>query len=471
MISPKPNVDDEQKSENDLEFSEDVLMENSYNTIRKKTVPDIIIKFSRDFLGFLPSVSPARNNTAHTIFSYLDKSGNFIYSHIYLKSGRYVSCLELLASINDSISKSRLDLFIYFTEPSSRSKTFQLQVTENIIFCALHSDLIRLFSLDTLSQFKGKNRQSYNELKLESSNAIPFLASSEDTFVSDNESYYMVKNKSRLLSSLWKYKSALFAPRLIKIYLNEIEYCINGSRQSRLLAIVPGAPDNNQTIFDFQPVYTISRHLASTTISSYHIEVKDQDDNIIEFSTGSATYVNLLLKKKTIMEETEFISVDSSDLNSMNLYRTNTNTNFSIQLPENIFKRECKKWTLKVVSMSMGSNIFNITSPFNIITIIDGKPPFDQTLVTLEKGNYGSVNALVRMINISLAKNKLSGISFSLKKDYIVIGNSYSSEYRIFLHPMLSVILGASKVIENSAPYTIPGNNIFKMPFFANRQK
>ena len=32
MISPKPNVDDEQKSENDLEFSEDVLMENSYNT-------------------------------------------------------------------------------------------------------------------------------------------------------------------------------------------------------------------------------------------------------------------------------------------------------------------------------------------------------------------------------------------------------------------------------------------------------
>ena len=53
------------------------------------------------------------------------------------------------------------------------------------------------------------------------------------------------------------------------------------------------------------------------------------------------------------------LTVHSNDLLSKKLFPLNTNTSFTIQLPTVLNKDSAKKWTMKVINLSIPKNICN----------------------------------------------------------------------------------------------------------------
>ena len=128
-------------------------------------------------------------------------------------------------------------------------------------------------------------------------------------------------------------KQNTYLPLIIKIYCLQLHEIIESSTYRRPLAICPGINKNDRNTYVYEPLTEYFIPVAVSDINQLHFKIKDEQDIFLELGVGAATYIRLQVKQTIDEGKMEPISILSNDKVSKQLYPSNTNSNFKIQLP------------------------------------------------------------------------------------------------------------------------------------------
>ena len=185
------------------------------------------------------------------------------------------------------------------------------------------------------------------------------------------------------------------------------------------------------------------------------------------FSIGSPTYIQILIKNNPIMPKQFNAFLDSSDEFSKHLYPQNNPSDFTIKFPERLeFSRE---WEVALKNIFIGNDLYNIYKKncwikLNIVrrssTLTDRVSPVDQVddvyppkkefieeCITLEDGRYNNIIDLCDHIQRRFTRERWL-IEIESKDNRVMIKyrgeriNPEQEEYKITFSPELSCILG-----------------------------
>ena len=126
-----------------------------------------------------------------------------------------------------------------------------------------------------------------------------------------------------------------------------------------------------------------------------------------KFAIGSPTYIQLIVREAPIEMKRPFnIFLDSSCSTSKELYPQNTNTDFTIELPERLKFR--LNWTVSLKTLFLSNKIHNIEDCF--ITYENIKE--DWTVVTrkkfiLKNAHYNTLDQILKKIQQGFRENRM----------------------------------------------------------------
>ena len=441
--------------------------ENAFNCIKKSSNPHIIIKCSWPSKEDLPITKSQNMEIAHRVFASRENIDevNVVTVFIYLKSGLYQTYLELISTINETLSTVGLHHKINFQSDSE--KAFSLYISEDVYSCVFDFDIVMLLGFP--AALAGKHQlQTYSLKTIEKTDNISTPPIFQNNTLVNKTNYFRF-NQGLHHSSEAYYNNALFTPSIVKVYMYELQPNVESAGFSKLLAVCPGEALNDGTAYDYTPVYSQERRIAASNLKTCQIELKDQNNDRIEFAVAGATYINLSLSLNISDKmATEYITVDSSDVVSSKLFPRNSNTEFSIQLPAELSRGSMSKWTLKLLTGSINPCIFNITEDFNKIVIIsfNHQNKYDKKIIVIPPGYYDNTFSLVNTVNLCIKEQAVENLVFEMNYERIMIKNSSESGLRIFIPSLLSSIMGYSKTLSQTISIDMQKNSFFKMPFF-----
>ena len=464
------NILPENLINNDRSFSVSLTRlnyENTFNSIKKSPNPHIIIKCSWPSTEDLPITNTHNMQIAHRVFAKRENKDkvNVVTVYIYLKSGFYQTYLELINTINETLSAVGLHHKISFQ--SDFNKKFRLYISEDVFLCVFDYDIVMLLGFP--AAITGKHiQQTYSLKTIEETENI----SASPIFQNELLAYktkYLRFNQGLHHSSEEFYNNVLFTPSIVKVYMCELQPNVESAGFSKLLAVCPGEALNNGSAYDYTPVYTQDRRIAASNLKTCHIELKDQNNNRIEFAVGGATYINLTLTSNISDKmSSEYITINSNDIISSKLFPRNTNTDFSIQLPTEFSRGSMTKWTLKLLTGSINPCIFNITEEFNkmIVNRFNLQNKQEEIIIVLPPGYYENIFYLVKTINLCIKEQGVADLVFEINQERIMIRNLSEYSTSVTIPSLLSSILGYSKTLSHTDTIVMQRNSFFKMPFF-----
>ena len=144
--------------------------ENAFNCIKKSSNPHIIIKCSWPSKEDLPITKSQNMEIAHRVFANRENTDevNVVTVFIYLKSGLYQTYLELISTINETLSTVGLHHKINFQSDSERA--FSLYISEDVSLCVFDFDIVKLLGFP--AALAGKHQLQTYSLKTKLTNAF-----------------------------------------------------------------------------------------------------------------------------------------------------------------------------------------------------------------------------------------------------------------------------------------------------------
>ena len=247
-----------------------------------------------------------------------------------------------------------------------------------------------------------------------------------------------IEEKSK--HSLIKNRQRVYGDKVLAIRSNICQASIlNGGYEKELCHFKV----NREHHFEFiNPTFfkTTKDLLANATFSI--IDVKSKD--IPDWNIGSPTYIQAIVRSK--MTDSFSVYLDSDDKNSIN-NKTNSNMNFTIDLPQRLY---LDKWEVCLKSIILPCRIWNIYEEYKIYweTTYEENGEIKNSYFEVQDGCYGIEDIL------HLIKMSLSGIQVSYQRDSnrVNIGKKgklcKKDTILCKLSPYLAKILGFTKDFE-----------------------
>ena len=146
------------------------------------------------------------------------------------------------------------------------------------------------------------------------------------------------------------------------------------------------------------------------------LEIRDENNKLVKFSTGFPTIVKLRISEMPSKMSHFYIRVACHD--SKRIFSENNCSNFDVKLPKEV--QVDSNWKVSLTSIFFPKNIHNIYLSINEITIktysesrvpkasIASKLDFDKTYFSrIKPGYYESPSSLASAINLSLSKSPI----------------------------------------------------------------
>ena len=136
------------------------------------------------------------------------------------------------------------------------------------------------------------------------------------------------------------------------------------------------------------------------------IDLTSKKSNRRSFGLGSPTYIQTIVREASYKIKRPFtIFLDSSDVESKQLYPNNTSTDFTIELPERLkFNRN---WTVSAKSLFLSNKIHNIEDCYVLITTRDEDRETRSERFTLKNGNYTTIEIFLNELQNVLKKGRI----------------------------------------------------------------
>ena len=152
---------------------------------------------------------------------------------------------------------------------------------------------------------------------------------------------------------------SLLKDQLLAIRSNICEYAIRNGDYDKIISLINASKFKTDVVHvDFKnpTFFTTKKEL----LSQAHFEIIDlKADSAPNFSIGTPTYIQVVIRKITPRMKKPFnIFLDSSCPKSKEHYPNNTNTEFTIELPERMDFR--KNWHVALKSLFIPSKFINL---------------------------------------------------------------------------------------------------------------
>ena len=254
----------------------------------------------------------------------------------------------------------------------------------------------------------------------------------------------------------WEYDILATKVNLLKLGIltlksNIAEYSIKSSSFDRILAHFDANNLPRETVqVDFKNPSFFKTTKESLSSADFQI-IDSETDKLVNFSTGSPTYIHCLVKQQADMEGASFKMVlDSSDKESKKLFSQNNNMQFTIKLPERMEFHG--NWNVCLKSLFIPSRLNNIYSEK---CWMDFKAAEDNIIrkwdypMHLKNGHYETQRDLVREIG-NMLQEKQKPFKVSMGRGGRPVFTSKLERISIIFSPYLAHIFGFTADVQDS---------------------
>ena len=398
-------------------------LEKSFNPFVNNRVISFIVKYVS--INKRIPLQQFSNAGGHSIYTRLIDTDEYI-SAVYLNPHLYESAKHFSASFNVFLKKHKIfDIFHTSTQSSSNKLTLSIKNTVVSFYANTKSMSILGFQETTPHTIK--------YAKLREIDSLDFNHGG----MSSSQYFYKLRSSMKYRAGHPIY-TELELPSVIKVYCSQLSESVDGHSYHRLLAVCPGPSDNSGGVYTHAPTQPLPIKIDVSELTDCQLEIRDQDNDPINFTLGTASYIKLDYSSND--NAMEIINIYSNDSQNKEHFASNSPTSFTSVLPAALTLGNHTRWTMKLISFSMSSRVHNITREFNTITVrYDGKP---QVTLTLPIGFYETEFILIDHINKMLVDAGLDKLLFEMSRGYIRIKNNRDAEVKIGISNMLSIIFG-----------------------------
>ena len=300
----------------------------------------------------------------HFLHKFTKVNQEIIEIVLVLSPGRYRSSYELADTINYDLTQLGIKKYITFKQQSNLNR-ISISITNTVLSCIISIKLLEIFGFNT-----HKSKRVEMKMKDISQRKLKMIAYANFIKVVKPKKIVGLKIlPGKEYVSTHKIRQDTYLPNLIKIYCSQLDETIDSSKFNRLLAVCPGIGENNRQIYEYQPLNLNFARIAVSELDKLYFELRNEKDELLELDIGTASYLRLLLQPNKDQLKMNTLTIFSSDKLSKQLYPTNSNTAFTIQLPTTLSQGTAKRWTMKLTQLSIPRADINVTKDFGFIRV------------------------------------------------------------------------------------------------------
>ena len=247
-----------------------------------------------------------------------------------------------------------------------------------------------------------------------------------------------------------KRDNRLLKDQLLAIRSNICEYAIRNGEYDKIISLINASKSKTDLVHvDFKnpTFFTTKKEL----LSEAHFEIIDLKTNSApNFSIGSPTYIQVVIRKTIPRMKKPFnIFLDSSCPKSKEHYPNNTNTEFTIELPERMDFR--RNWQVALKSLFIPSKFINLDGCY-VRYYYYNWTKFDywaNKILSLKSNHHSTIESFLHQFNLLLEIYNIK-ICGEIVEGKVVL--KYYEDWRkwqysntLFISPHLAHILGFQK--------------------------
>ena len=247
-----------------------------------------------------------------------------------------------------------------------------------------------------------------------------------------------------------KRDNRLLKDQLLAIRSNICEYAIRNGEYDKIISLINASRSKTDLVHvDFKnpTFFTTKKEL----LSEAHFEIIDLKTNSApNFSIGSPTYIQVVIRKIIPRMKKPFnIFLDSSCPKSKEHYPNNTNTEFTIELPERMDFR--RNWQVALKSLFIPSKFINLDGCY-VRYYYYNWTKFDywaNKILSLKSNHHSTIESFLHQFNLLLEIYNIK-ICGEIVEGKVVL--KYYEDWRkwqysntLFISPHLAHILGFQK--------------------------
>lgn len=256
---------------------------------------------------------------------------------------------------------------------------------------------------------------------------------------------------------------SLLKDQLLAIRSNICEYAIRNGEYDKIISLINASKFKTDVVnVDFKnpTFFTTKKEL----LSQAHFEIINLKTNSApNFSVGSPTYIQVVIRKITSRMKKPFnIFLDSSCPKSKEYYPNNTNTEFTIELPERMDFR--RNWHVALKSLFIPSKFLNLEGCYVRYYYSNWKY-FDTRAndkFILTPNHHSTIESFLNQFNLLLKifKINICGkiVDGKVVLEYYEDWKEWQDSNTLFLSPHLAHVLGFKKYDASGEEFTATFN-------------
>ena len=216
--------------------------------------------------------------------------------------------------------------------------------------------------------------------------------------------YYVKRTKVKNFGVRLKLKPRLFHSKLYGIRSNLSDPTISSSQYDTLISVFQDYSKQDVLNIEFQnPCFFKTR---KELLSRTKFEIIDLNQSNQNPAIGAPTYIQTIVKPSSYKMKRPFtIFLDSSCPVSQKLYPKNTNTDFTIELPERLnFRRD---WTVTLKTLFLSNKIQNIEGCECRYRLLSPMNVTKEKSFTIKSGNYNTLSSFLHEISVGFRNQRM----------------------------------------------------------------
>ena len=216
--------------------------------------------------------------------------------------------------------------------------------------------------------------------------------------------YYVKRTKVKNFGVRLKLKPRLFHSKLYGIRSNLSDPTISSSQYDTLISVFQDYSKQDVLNIEFQnPCFFKTR---KELLSRTHFDIIDINQSNQNPAIGAPTYIQTIVRPSSYKMKRPFtIFLDSSCQISKKLYPKNTNTDFTIELPERLnFRRD---WTVTLKTLFLSNKIQNIEGCECRYRLLSPMNVTKEKSFTIKSGNYNTLSSFLHEISVGFRNQRM----------------------------------------------------------------
>ena len=290
----------------------------------------------------------------------------------------------------------------------------------------------------------------FDFLRLERKYGVSSLGSDwvDDRFKIYYGKYYVIQSQSFLnLQARKRFDLNVNIPALIKVVSPDVKVYVSGNKFKNELCTFPIDLSKKSSLFTPRNIQYFA--LNSTFLNNISIQLVDENNIPIQFSTGPPTIIRVRIQEMSSVSECFHVQISNND--TRDTFPDNTASHFKSKLSKNLNLNG--DWQLALTRIYIPPGVLNISYPFNYIKvkkIFHIRKDKKNTLEDFRLINIGNIHCptIEQLIDVLNSTIKKYPFQFKLNDGKISIIRKMMRGYgisQIRLHHKLACILGFKK--------------------------